>query len=116
MMNQHEALELEQAQASAEFALRALERKYFAGVEPVSSIEVANDPTFSSCYIPKTKAIKLNFGIARFPVLGQFLILHELVHHKLSVQNPNYPDNPYGEAFRRETRELFNRGAYDKLL
>jgi hypothetical protein len=116
MMDQHDALDLAQSQASAEIALHFLQQKYFSEIEPVSRVEVVDDPSTASCYLPQLKTIRLNSSVARFPKLAQFLILHELIHHKLSLQNPDYAKQPYGEPFQRETRELFKLGAYDKLL
>jgi hypothetical protein len=115
-MDQHDALDLAQARVSADIALHFLQQKYFSDIEPVSGVEVVNDPTMASCYLPQLKTIRLNSGVARFPKLVQFLILHELIHHKLSLRNPDYAKRPYGEPFQQETRELFRLGAYDKLL
>jgi hypothetical protein len=116
MIDSHDAIELATAQAVAEAALRYFEKKYFSGIEAVSSIKVLDDPRTASCYFPESKSIQLNFGVARFRQLAEFLILHELIHHKLFLQNADYAKDPYGEPFRRETQELLKRGAYDKLL
>jgi hypothetical protein len=115
-MDSPDGLELAHLAELAEITLRSLERKYFRGIEPVSSIEIVDDPTKASCYLPQLKTIQLNCGLARFPRLVQFLTLHELIHHKLATEDPNYISSPYGNAFRRETKELFGRGAYDDLL
>lgn len=115
-MDSHDTLEFSRAEVLAQASLRALEKKYFSEIEPVSAIEIVDDPSMASCYLPESRSIRLNFAVARFARLAQFLILHELAHHKLAMKNPEYVENPYGEAFLEETRGLFKRGAYDKLL
>ena len=49
-------------------------------------------------------------------VLLQVLILHELTHHRLFIQNPAYAASPYGEPFKKEIRKLIGSGVYDDLL
>jgi hypothetical protein len=94
MTDSLDVMEKAQVQMFAERKLRSLETKYFSEIEPVSSIEVSDDPTTASCYVPATKSIKLNYGVARFQPLAEFLILHELVHHKLFMQDPRLPSEP----------------------
>jgi len=116
MDNLHDSLEHGQQIALAENSLRYFEKKYFDGVEPVYAIEIVNDPTLSSQYLIETHVIQINSGVARFPRLVRFLILHELAHHKLVMQNPAYSATPYGEPFNREIQDLLRRGAYEGLL
>jgi hypothetical protein len=116
MVDYPNALDLETTETTAELVLRSLERRYFSEIESVSLIEIVDDPSTASCYIPATKSIRLYFGAARFPHLAQILILHELVHHKLCLLNSNYAHAPYGEAFQAQIKEFVRRGAYDRLL
>src|ERR1700690_1325637 len=93
-------------------SLRSLERAYFSEIEPVSSIEIVNTPPFPARYLPATKIIQLNAELARFPRLAQVLILHELINHKCSVQNPNYAQNAYGKEFQVELTRLLEARPY----
>jgi hypothetical protein len=116
MTDSFDAVELAEAQLFADLALASLQKKYFPDVVPVYFVKVLDDPRTASCYFPETQSIQLYFRVARFHPLAELLILHELIHHKLFLQDPDYAKDPYGEPFRRETQELLKRGAYDKLL
>jgi hypothetical protein len=111
-----DSIEQEQEGVLANNYLRSFEKRYFADVAPVSAVEFVNDPTFASRYHVSTKSIQINAGVARFPRLVQFLILHELIHHKLFMQNAGYAAKPYGTPFQEEVKKMLERGAYDGLL
>jgi hypothetical protein len=116
MENLSDGLEHEPDLSLAESALRSFEEKFFKGVAPVNGVEIVDDPTFCARYLPELKIIQLNAAVARFPNLRKFLILHELIHHKLVLTVPGYSEKPYGEPFDREAKEMVRRGAYDGLL
>lgn len=116
MMDSEGAFETARAKTEAQTILRCLEQRYFPELEPIRSVVIDDDVISPSSYLYKSRDIRLNFGAARFGRLAQFLILHELIHHKLTMQDPDYVKKPYGPAFLSETQELLKLGAYDQLL
>jgi len=103
-------------EAILEHNLRALETKFFKGIAPVKAIVVTQGPEFPARYLPEADVIQINEAVAQFPKLSKFLIVHELIHRKLNLQNPAYAKNPYSENYREEVRRLCKDNDYIDLL
>jgi hypothetical protein len=103
-------------EVSLQQALRALENRFFVGIEPLAGIEIVQSVEFPARYVPERKVIQLNANIARFPKLSQFLIVHELIHHKLALKDPAYVEGPDKESYRAEVRALCRNASYIDLL
>jgi hypothetical protein len=110
-----DSLVQEQQRASLEHSLRVYERAFFKGVSPVAGIEVVPNAGFPARYEIAKNIIQLDAGVARFPQLSGLLIVHELAHHKLLLQDPDYANNPYGQPYRDEIKKLCRHDAYIDL-
>ena len=105
-----------QHEVTLEHSLRALEKRFFKDIEPLKGIKLVRDVDFPARYLPEEKIIELHRNVAQFPKLSQFLIVHELIHHKLSLKSARHAEIPYSGAYRDEIRKLCNDDAYVALL
>jgi len=66
----------------------------------------------------RTKEIKLNDGLRKFPVLGLTVLLHEMAHADLDLHGYRgyLRDGGHGMLFQAELNRLYQAGAYDGLL
>jgi hypothetical protein len=94
--------------------LRGYERKYFAGLDAVESLELSKI-SGPSCLSASSRVIHINPAVAPFSKMCGILILHELIHHKLLMENGD-PDEAEKDRFQAEVLRLWERGAYKELL
>ena len=93
--------------------LRAYEQKYFASVAPVVGLELAR--IMGPAGLLPTRIIQINPVVASFSKLCGVLLLHELIHHKLMLEDGD-PDEEEGARFQAEVARLWEVGAYRNLL
>jgi hypothetical protein len=105
-----------QLETVLEHNLRLCERWFFKNVPPVMGIETVANADFPAKYEVARNVIQLDAGLARFPKLARLLIVHELVHHKLWVEDPTYANSPYGPKYRAAIKALSEKDAYLDLL
>jgi hypothetical protein len=108
-------LQQETWSAVLEKQLRWCEKQFFQEISPpVSELRIVVETAdYPARYQRNDNSIEINAAVARFPQLTKLLIVHELVHHKLYVKDPNYI--PYGLEYLKEIRALCNHDSYLKL-
>ena len=89
--------------------------RYFLGIEPVASGDFEPDLDGPSRFLPQLNRIELHKSFARFEKLCRILVLHELIHSKLCKIGECEKDSTT-IRFRKEVEELWDQGAYAKLL
>jgi hypothetical protein len=91
------------------------ERKYFGPSEARISIEISSEIGEGGCFEPTRKLIIIPRPLTAFAKPCRILLLHEMVHVKLTNENGD-SDPGHGPRFKLEIKRLIGQGAYDNLL
>ena len=96
--------------------LRDYEEKYFSEIPPITSIEFVRDLDGPAKTLFLENKIQVDENMARCVVLCSFLVLHELINHKIyqttNGEHPGY-DSP---EFHAELCRLWGLEAYKDIL
>jgi hypothetical protein len=96
--------------------VRDYEEKYYSGVTQIAEIEfVTNLDGPAKLLIPEKK-IQINSNMMPYPVLCSFLVLHELINHKIVETNNGQHPGYESPEFQGELERLWGLGAYKDLL
>jgi hypothetical protein len=92
--------------------MREYEKKFFSDMKPVTILEVGGMDDGPAKYEQVSESIRVNSTVSHYPRVALVLILHELINHKLTLQQ-TAPDE---KALQSEVDRLWKAGAYKGLL